>query len=121
MNDAAVVRGILIDSIRKCGKSREQIADEMSLATGTEITVRRLNGYTAESAEDFKFPAELERAFCAATGDYRLLKCHAERSGFQVITTDEAKLLELGRQYLLRKRSEETIAYIERSLQGVDL
>lgn len=118
MNDAAVVRGVLVDSIRKCGKSREQIADAMSYYAGSEITVRRLNGFTAESAEDYRFPAELDRAFCAATGDFRLLFCRAELAGYKIITKTEAELLDLGREYLRQKRSAEHVALLEKRLAG---
>jgi hypothetical protein len=121
MNDAAIVRGVLVDAIRKCGKSREQIADEMSFYTGSEITVRRLNGFTAESAEDYRFPAELDRAFCTATADFRLLFCRAELAGYTVISAAEVDLLNLGRELLCEKRAAEKAALLEKRLAGVEL
>jgi len=121
LNDAAIVRGVLVDSIRRCGKSREQIADAMSFYAGTEITVRRLNGFTAESADDYRFPAELDRAFCAATDDSRLLFCRVELAGYKVISESEAELLDLGREYLRQKRAAENVALLEKRLVGVDL
>lgn len=121
MNDAAVVRGVLVDSIRRCGKSREQIADAMSYFTGSEITVRRLNGFTAESADDYRFPAELDRAFCMATSDFRLLRCRVELAGYRVIDATEAELLDLGREYLRQKRACEKVALLEKRLQGIEL
>lgn len=121
LNDRALVREVLVESIRRCGKSREQLADEMTLLTGEEMTARRLNGFTATSADDYRFPAELDRAFCAATADYRLLKCRVEAAGFFVITATEFQLLQLGREYLRQKRANEKVALLERGLQGVDL
>jgi hypothetical protein len=121
LNDASVVRAALADAIRKCGKSRETLAEEMSRLTGTEVTVRRLNAFTAESREDYRFPAELARAFCAATGNYTLLRNQAEMAGFRVVTKTEFELLRLGREYLRQKRANDNVALIERSLQGVDL
>lgn len=121
LNDAALVRAVLVDAIRKSGKSREVIAEQMSYYTGTEVTVRRLNGFTAESAEDYRFPAELERAFCLATNDYRLIACRAELAGFRVISETEANLLELGRQFLIRSQADAKVSLLQRSLAGVEL
>lgn len=121
MNDAGIVRAALVEAIRSCGKSREQLADEISKLTGTEVTVRRLNAFTAESREDYRFPSELARAFCEATGDYSLLQRLAELAGFRLITPTEYDLLRLGREYLKQKRANEAVALIERSLAGMDL
>jgi hypothetical protein len=121
LDDASVVRGVLVDSIRRCTRSREQIAEAMSFALGQEITVRQLNAWTAESREDYRFPAEFDRAFSFATGDDRLLRCRAELAGYKLITKDEADLLELGRQYLIRKRAAQKVEELEHKLQGVAL
>jgi len=121
MNDAGIVRAALVEAIRTCGKSREQLADEMSTLTGTEVTARRINAFTAESREDYRFPSELARAFCEATGDFSLLKRLAELAGFHLVTQTEYELLRLGREYLKQKRANENVALIERSLVGVEL
>ncbi|WP_148210158.1 hypothetical protein [Candidatus Korobacter versatilis] len=118
MDDASLVRGILVDAIRKCGKSRPQIADELTELVGRKITERQLNGFTAESREDFRWPSELDRAFCFVTGDDRLLRTRAELAGFRVITVAEYDLLELGRQYLIRKRADAVVSRLEGALSG---
>jgi serine/threonine protein phosphatase PrpC len=118
LNDSHMIRAILVDAIRRCGKSREVIAEEMTYLVGREITERQLNGFTAESKEDYKFPAELDRAFCMVVGDTRLLTCRVERAGMHVITDDEKLLLELGRQHLRRNQAAEQIQIIERQLNG---
>lgn len=121
MNDGALIRGVLVEAIRNSGKSRPQIADEMTRLVGREITERALNAYTAESKEDHRWPAELTRAFCCATGDDRLLRVLAEASGLRVITEEENHLLELGRNYLHRARAERAITSIEQRLEGSEL
>jgi len=121
MYDAALVRLALIEAIRKSDKSRETIADEMSSLSGTQVTVRRINAFTAESREDYRFPLELTRAFCVATSDFTLLRRVAEMAGFRLIDVVEADLLELGRESLRQKRASENIALLEKRLQGVDL
>jgi hypothetical protein len=112
------VRTALAESIRASGKSRAQIADEMTFLTGRKVTERMLNGYTAESKEDYLFPAELTRAFCVATGDTRVLHCLAELNGFRVVSAEESELIELGRAFLQRNQAEEQIEILQRRLHG---
>lgn len=121
MCDAALVRGVVADTIRRSNKSRGQIAEEMTYLVGREITERMLNGFTADSRDDYRWPGELDRAFCFVTGDNRLLRCRAELAGYKVISQDEAALLELGRQYLIRQRATTQIDLLEKSLAGVAL
>jgi hypothetical protein len=121
MNDGALIRGVLVEAIRHSSKSRPQIADEMTRLVGREITERALNAYTAESKEDHRWPAELTRAFCSATGDDRLLRVLSEAAGLRVINDAESHLLELGRNYLGRARAERAIAALEQRLEGSEL
>jgi hypothetical protein len=121
LNDAALIRSVLTRSIRNSGKSRAQIADEMSFLVGSKITERQLNGFTAESREDYPWKGELDRAFCFVTGDDTLLKCRAELAGYRVITEQEAELLELGREYLRQKRANERVQLLEKRLSGVEV
>jgi hypothetical protein len=120
-SDTTFVRQALVAAIRQCGKSRAQIADEMSQLTATEVTVRRLNAFTAESREDYRFPIELARAFCMATGNYELLFGLVVRSGLHVISDTELELLELGREYLRQKRANDRVQMLEKKLGGIDL
>jgi hypothetical protein len=120
MHDAHIVRAALVDAIRGCGKSRETIADEMSALSGVEITVRRLDGFTAESREDLRFPMELARAFCVVTGDTNLLRSVVAGLGLQLINAVEWDLLNLGREYLKQKRATEKARLLEQRLSGVE-
>jgi hypothetical protein len=118
LNDESIIRGIVTESIRNCNKSRDQIAEEMSALCGDRITVRMLNSYTSEAAEQHRWPAQYTRSFCHVVGNSKLLRCITERSGFHLITDEEAQLLELGKQFLIRKRADEQIALLEARLHG---
>lgn len=118
MDDASLVRALVSDAIKLSGKSREQIAEQMSYLTGKEITARMLNCCTAESKELHRWPAEWDRAFCAATNDYRLVRERAQLSGFIVLEKEEAELLELGRSYRAMKLATQTVHEIEHSLSA---
>jgi len=121
LNDRNIVRAIVTESIRNSEKSREQIAEELTVLLGERVTVRMLNSYTSEAAEMHRWPLQYARAFCFAVSDWTLLRAIAERSGFQMITKSEGELLTLGREYLKQKRSAEQIALLEKRLSGVDL
>jgi hypothetical protein len=121
LNDSALIRSVLIRSIKECSKSRAQIADEISRLTGRKITEVTLNKFTAESRGDYRWPAELNRAFCVATGSDLLLHAIAEAAGYMMIRGEDVELLELGREYLRQKRASEKVAILERHLAGVDL
>lgn len=118
LNDEGVVRAIVTDAIRNCSKSREEICEEMTRLTGTSVTLRMLNSYTSEAAERHRWPSQFTRAFCHVTGDWSLLRCITERSGFHLITKAERELMELGRQYLIRKQADEAIGKLEKRLHG---
>lgn len=112
-----MVRAIVTEAIKNCGKSRDIIAEEMSRLSGDRITVRMLNSYTSTAAEQHRWPAQYTRAFCYVVEDWRLLRCITERCGFHLISEEETELLELGRQYLKRKSADERIALLEAKLQ----
>ena len=116
LNDESIVRGIVTNAIKNCTKSREIIAEEMSELVGDRITVRMLNSYTSEAAEQHRWPAQYTRAFCHVVENWLLLRCITERSGFHLISDEEIELLDLGRQYLKRKAADERITILEAKL-----
>ncbi len=121
LNDAGMVRQVIVHAMKTCPLSRAQLAERMTFLAGTEVTERMLNAFAAESREDHRFPSELERAFCAATGDYQLLTCRAELAGLHLVDDTDLHLMELGREFLRQKRATENIAGLEAKLRGVDL
>jgi hypothetical protein len=72
----SALRGLLTNLLaqysKRSNKSREQIAEEMSVHTGLRISKRMLNDWTAESKKPARFPAFLIESFCEVTGDDRL-------------------------------------------------
>jgi len=116
-NDAYLIRQVIHDAMAQSGKSRAQLADEMSYLLGSVVTERRLNGFAAESREDLLFPAQYARAMAEVTGDNRILTCLVEKAGFRVITDAEGLVLDLGRQVLEKERAEVEIASLKQQLQ----
>lgn len=121
MNDDSLVRGIIGDSIKRSGKSREQIADEMQRLLGVQVTARMITSFTAESKELHRWPGAWDRAFCRAVNNDAILRCRVEAAGLFVIGPEERELMELGREYLRQKRASQQVEMIEKRLQGCDL
>lgn len=121
LNDDSLVRGLVTDAIKRCGKSREQIADEMETMLAVPVTARMIASFTAESKEMHRWPGAWDRAFCSATSDYRLLSCRVELAGYKAITQTEAELLDLGREFLRQKRAADHVALLEKRLVGVEI
>lgn len=121
LNDDSLTRRVITIGIKRSGKSREQIADAMSIYLGLKVTARMLACFTAESKELHRWPGAWDRAFCAATGDDALLKCRAEAAGYRLIRDDEIYLLELGRHFLRRKRADAEVEILERRLAGSEV
>jgi len=105
-DDATLIRRVIVRSLKRCKKSRAAVAQEMTTFAGRKVTERMLNCYAADCREDVRFPAELERAFCLATGSSDLMTCRIVRAGLFVITKEEKLLLDLGRSYADLKRRE---------------
>jgi hypothetical protein len=68
-----------------------------------------LNAFTAESHENHRWPAAWTRSFCQVTGDWRLMRCAAERAGFRLITPQQADLLQLAEALIARETSERSL------------
>lgn len=115
-DDDSLVRGLITDAIRRSTKSRAQIAEEMSHLLGQEVTEAQLNAFTAPSKTGHRWPSAWDRAFCHATGDFRLLTKKAELAGFRVVSVEEYQYLQLGKTYIEQKRAAEAMARLESSI-----
>jgi len=63
------LRRLIAGVIKASPKSREQIADEMSLRLGMRVTAGMLRDFTAESKGKARFPAVWIPLFCDILGD----------------------------------------------------
>lgn len=116
LNDELMVRSVLTASIKRSSKSREVIADEMSVLLGITVTARMITAFTAESKELHRWPGAWDRAFCSVVGDTTLLTCRAELAGFCLITAEDEAILKLGRAYLQRTAADEQMASLQTDL-----
>lgn len=64
----SLVRTVLSRMVRRCPKSRVQIAEEMSALAGRPVTKFMLDSYTSEAHEGARFPACLVPIVCQVCG-----------------------------------------------------
>jgi len=63
------LRRLLTAAIKRSGKKRPQIAEEMTPLVGVRVTESMLNDFTATSKRGVRFPAAWLSAFCIVTMD----------------------------------------------------
>ena len=81
-------------AIKQAPKSRETMADEMSLLTGAEISVHMINSWVAES-HPHRLPAEFLPALCHAAGCTEPIRVLADASGMYALQAPDALRAEI--------------------------
>ncbi|MBZ5697903.1 MAG: hypothetical protein LAN18_05090 [Acidobacteriia bacterium] len=66
------LRNLITILIRKCPKSRAQIAEELTALTGQRVTAQSLYGFTSFANKQTRFPAEFVEPFCQIVGNDEL-------------------------------------------------
>lgn len=110
-------REALSRAIAESGFGREQIAAEMERLVGNDpeypVSKALLDSWTAQSRHGWRFPLIYLPAFVAVTGAHWLLDLIAERCERVVVTSEEARHIELGRvkreMQRLRRRERELL------------
>lgn len=103
----------LTRSINASDLSRWEIAGRMSHLLGTEITKFMIDGWTAESKEGHRMPAEYIPAFCKATGQREPMEVLADAAGLFTLPGRDAlraeiqKLSEEEKRVKAKKRKHE--------------
>ncbi|HPN08364.1 MAG TPA: hypothetical protein PLU95_03600 [Syntrophales bacterium] len=90
-------REAISEALKRCPRSRWEVAGRMSELTGQEITKSMLDSYTAESKEQHRFPAIFLPAFCEAVGCSEPLKLLGRLVGVFVLPGPEALRAEIQR------------------------
>lgn len=91
------LRFALSDALKKCPRSRYEVAARMSELTGEEITKTMLDAWTAESKTAWRFPFEFAAAFEVATDTTILQELLARKRGSRILVGEDNLLAELGR------------------------
>lgn len=92
-------RSAIAHAMARSGKSRKEIAAEMSEALGLERPMTRamLDAYASPARRGWRFPVAYLPAFIAVTSAHWLLHVLAIPCGRRVITRNDERALEIGR------------------------
>jgi len=110
---------------KNCGKSRAEIAREMSEYLGEEVTENTLNAYASEARESHTINVHRFAALIHATGAFELLTLLPGEFGFGVVDRKYMPLCErvVHRAQLVQHRAEidRLIALDDREISESDL
>lgn len=101
--DAAIAKGISL-AMADSGKTRDEIAEEMSRFLGQTVSKNMLDAYASEARETHKINVPRYLALVHATGDQRLLSLLADQFGLAVV---ERRYLKIVEATMVAERSEE--------------
>lgn len=117
MDYRSTVSIILGDMLQACGRDRHDVAAAASKLTGKDVSKHMLDGYTAESREDFNVPLYLAPALEVACGSYELSGWLAKVRGARLVIGADALNAELGRLERLRDSTGEQIKVLKERLR----
>jgi hypothetical protein len=91
------VKEALKAALRKCGLSREVVADELARLTGEDISIHTLNNWIAPTKDDRCIPLEYAGALAVITGDSGFVQIAVEAAGLLVLSREQSPYYELGK------------------------
>lgn len=89
LNISARLNAAIKQAIRQAPKSRENMADEMTVLLGIEVTVGMINNWTADS-HPHRMPAEYIPAFCIVTNSNTTITIMNEAAGVFTVNGPDA-------------------------------
>lgn len=104
--DQAAVRASLTKVLRSTKLTHKEVAERMTELLGQEVTEQRLYKYSAQSRDDYRWPAEYDIALCEVLGNYSLLEERVKRAGFRLVGPSEERLIQIGREFLRREKAD---------------
>lgn len=90
---ASIARAVSV-SLKECGRSRDQVAQEMSAYLGEAISENMLNAYASEARAEHIINVVRFVALIHATRDRRLLELVAERFDWAVVDRRDVLAIE---------------------------
>jgi hypothetical protein len=78
----------LVQDLKSSRWSREQVADRLTALLGREITQFIIDGWTSQTKDNYRFPAEYLAAWVQATGEYGALHLVVESCGARVVVPE---------------------------------
>jgi len=118
-NISIEIRHLLSDVLKKCPKSRYEIAARMSELLGVEISKHQLDSWTADSRDGWRFPLEYITAFEAACDTYEITEYIASQRGCSLNIGAETLTAKLGQLEMMRGEIAKQIRDLKGHLEAV--
>ena len=118
LNFSIELRGVLSEALKKCPRSRYEVAARMSELLGVEVTRYSLDAWTAESRQEWRFPFEFSAAFESACDTMCLQELLARKRGCKVLVGADTLKTELGKLELLEAEIRDRRRAIKKHLEG---
>lgn len=117
-NISIEIRHLLSEVLKKCPKSRYEIAARMSELLGVEISKHQLDSWTADSRDGWRFPLEYMPALEQACDTHAMLEFIAGQRGCSLNIGDEAWAAKLGQLEVIKAETSKQISAIKKHLGG---
>lgn len=112
------VSGLVGDILKQAADDRYAIASRMSRLAGKDVSKAMLDGYSAESREEFNLPLYLLPALEAACGTHAITHWLVHVRGGRLLIGREALTAELGRLEQLRDEASHAIRDLKKRMEG---
>ncbi len=83
--------------------SRANLAKQMTVLLGREITKHHIDGWVAMSSIERRIHTDALKAICDITKDYRLIHFLAESCGYKALSHEEAEFADYGAKVFFKK------------------
>lgn len=112
------LRKALSDAITASGRTRAQVADDLTESVGRRVSEPTINAWLADSKEGHRFPAAYLPAFCRAVGSLEPLVILASAAGGHVVDTTTLLLAERARADRDAAEARRRAKLLDRALGG---
>lgn len=100
-------------------QSRDQVAAAMSTLLGRRISKTQLDQWAAPSQDDRRLPVDALWALGRVTGDWRVLHCLVDASGFRALTPEEAVCAEFGALFAVKRHIDSRARELTGDMDGL--
>ncbi len=118
-NISIEMRHLLAGVLKKCPKSRYEIAARMSELMDVDISKHQLDSWTADSRDGWRFPLEYITAFESACNTYEITEYIANRRGCTLNVGVETLTAKLGQLEVIKAETARQISAIRKHIGGV--
>ncbi|NKB37900.1 MAG: hypothetical protein GKR93_12160 [Gammaproteobacteria bacterium] len=112
------ISGLVAQILKEHPGDRHELAAKMSQLAGKDITKSMLDGYTAESRENFNIPFYLAIVLEQVTGNHLLSSYFAKRVGGQALFGRQTVEAEIGRYQLQKQQADTKIKSLTKKLKN---